>query len=1249
MQETEFVLDAADRLSTGQSTGTTPVVSQLLDSRTAFSTTVFAAPIPELAVATLRDACGLCSCLPNMLLLSSNKLLQQLSLQLLRPCTTREIAARPIVRRLLLDLVSRWLLPDFPVVEAICAHHSRGYLHAYDLYSTSTSSSTCSKKTYRDGFASPNSVIESGQSNSLTTLLFLHAFAELLPLAPHIQVIAFACFQKAALSPVSILCEALTVIFQEELASEKQQQKQEEPNFTAFLAIASSLYNLTRGSYISTITDLWDFAPIFELINLHARDLCHFTYDGAADAAVLLAYLVHIMANVLGMTDVERGGALEKFLGELYYTDERITLLRLFHEEEEEIARALMFNDDAAPFGNILTVITAADLSPFVVDIAGVLLPKPDISSVALLHDVGRTRQLVWTETTRRNLNRIAISVSIGAPVLVTGSSGVGKTSLVEEIARMVGQKDSKILLGTYVCQSEPGSFKWQPGILTTAVTNGRWVLIEDLDLAPLEVVSVLIPLLETGHLFIPARGEKVRAKQGFQLFATQTLSSGSGKFGLSSRMAGSNGEVGAALWNRITVDAIPGSEMIQVIETMYPNLGSQYNLGMHIVKTFEKLVETFHVTVSISRSVSFRDVIKWCNRLEKLHSEVLSSCRLNESDCKIESISLLARESLFREALECFTMMIQNTKVRERAAQCVAQILAIPNMRLEFFTEHYQPTLVTDAGEDEIGKNSVKIGAHSKVVVGRVTLSFAKNPTKAFETANKFAYTSLSLRLLEKLAVCISMQEAVLLTGETGTGKTTIVQQLANMCGKSLTVINMSQQSDSTDLLGGFKPVEATMIAMPMLERFEVLFGRTFSSTANSAFLESIRSAYIKKKWDILKLGFGNAVRMADKVLGLQKSMDGEPQVKKSKKRQADPALIADWIEFSTLVKAFSAQLDHLKNSFLFSFVEGTLVKAIVRGDWILLDEVNLASTETLESLSGILQSATGSLLLLERGDTEPIKRHSDFRLFACMNPANDAGKRDLPPGLLSRFSEIWVDSPDTIPQDLVLIIRKHLNSCLPPPTQGGNAIVANIAEFHTSIKAASESGYLVDGAGQKVYINLRTLTRALGFAASCAETYGLPRGIYEGCQMTYATILGKDSLVVAQKLFEKHIMNGIKNQGSFIRNVPKMDEDDDSQILFGTYWIKKGLLVPDVATKYVLTPSVDANLSRVARAVMARKYPVLIQGPTSAGKTSMVEYLAMRTGHRFIRVNNHEHTDLQEYIGTYVSNAEGKLVFRE
>jgi midasin len=61
------------------------------------------------------------------------------------------------------------------------------------------------------------------------------------------------------------------------------------------------------------------------------------------------------------------------------------------------------------------------------------------------------------------------------------------------------------------------------------------------------------------------------------------------------------------------------------------------------------------------------------------------------------------------------------------------------------------------------------------------------------------------------------------------------------------------------------------------------------------------------------------------------------------------------------------------------------------------------------------------------------------------------------------------------------------------------------------------------------------------------------------------------------------------------------------------------------------------------LSRAVLLRRHPILLQGPTSAGKTSLIEYLAKRTGHRFMRINNHEHTDLQEYLGTYITDETG------
>ena len=102
--------------------------------------------------------------------------------------------------------------------------------------------------------------------------------------------------------------------------------------------------------------------------------------------------------------------------------------------------------------------------------------------------------------------------------------------------------------------------------------------------------------------------------------------------------------------------------------------------------------------------------------------------------------------------------------------------------------------------------------------------------------------------------------------------------------------------------------------------------------------------------------------------------------------------------------------------------------------------------------------------------------------------------------------------------------------------------------------------------------------------------------------------------------------------------------------QVPFDEYLMVRGSTISgDFLENYILTKSVREHLRNLARAVLIKRYPVLLQGPTSSGKTSLVQYLAAITGHEFVRINNHEHTDLQEYLGSYVTDASGKLVFHE
>ena len=48
------------------------------------------------------------------------------------------------------------------------------------------------------------------------------------------------------------------------------------------------------------------------------------------------------------------------------------------------------------------------------------------------------------------------------------------------------------------------------------------------------------------------------------------------------------------------------------------------------------------------------------------------------------------------------------------------------------------------------------------------------------------------------------------------------------------------------------------------------------------------------------------------------------------------------------------------LEGGFAFAFIEGAMVTAVREGHWVLLDEINLASAETLQRLASLLEVNT-------------------------------------------------------------------------------------------------------------------------------------------------------------------------------------------------------------------------------------------------------------------------------------------------
>lgn len=79
--------------------------------------------------------------------------------------------------------------------------------------------------------------------------------------------------------------------------------------------------------------------------------------------------------------------------------------------------------------------------------------------------------------------------------------------------------------LGLVLCELA-SCLKAQPFPLQ-AVAEGKWLVIEDINLAPMDVLAALIPLLERRQLQLPQRAQSLSAAEGFQLLATITSSPG--------------------------------------------------------------------------------------------------------------------------------------------------------------------------------------------------------------------------------------------------------------------------------------------------------------------------------------------------------------------------------------------------------------------------------------------------------------------------------------------------------------------------------------------------------------------------------------------------------------------------------------------------------------------------------------------------------------------------------------------------
>lgn len=333
---------------------------------------------------------------------------------------------------------------------------------------------------------------------------------------------------------------------------------------------------------------------------------------------------------------------------------------------------------------NQKTTIDASILSPRVASLGGILVLRH--SNAALADTPGDEDAFKETEGLRDVLADLARDID--SPTLLSGPEASGKTTMLAHVCSLVHPRkrpapiltlqlgdqsglDAKSLIGSFVSSStRPGTFEWSEGALTRAVRLGKWVVLEDIDKASSEILSVIKPLAEAlGRskligsrplLDLGSRG-KMRAGKGFALFATRTIVNPSRE----DRWPPTT-FLGHTHFREIRVKPLTHDDVVEIVSRSNPVLAAARDAALlRLVDTWSAIVagskrqatsttKRRAATVAPTgtlRTPSLHDLIKWCRRVERL----LERSGRASAVAKAPFSNQIVQEEIFIEACDVF------------------------------------------------------------------------------------------------------------------------------------------------------------------------------------------------------------------------------------------------------------------------------------------------------------------------------------------------------------------------------------------------------------------------------------------------------------------------------------------------------------------------------------------------------------------------------------------------------------------
>ena len=169
------------------------------------------------------------------------------------------------------------------------------------------------------------------------------------------------------------------------------------------------------------------------------------------------------------------------------------------------------------------------------------------------------------------------------------------------------------------------------------------------------------------------------------------------------------------------------------------------------------------------------------------------------------------------------------------------------------------------------------------------------------------------------------------------------------------------------------------------------------------------------------------------------------------------------------------------------FEWVDGVVVKAVERGHWLLIDNVNLCSASVLDRLNSLLEP-DGTLLLTEGGKGRTITPHKGFRIFLTM----DAQYGEISRAMRNRCLEVAVASSDQENSVDALMDVVQSIGCVQIPS-GLSPVVSLVEAFG----ATKHDSLLSPGVPRAHYVSRLLHMLSLETSTGCGVVEGLKRAV--------------------------------------------------------------------------------------------------------------------------------------------------------